>query len=431
MCGIALSTDYATTHDMLQVLQHRGRDGSHVASFRGLHLGQNRLAIVDLSDDAKQPLTTGASTIAFNGEIFNEPELFVAMRSDANKIKPRVHNEIHVIEAIMRRHPAHFERFLDGYYGIVRIDRGRARVVVSRDIVGVVPLYYRRYPFAVASEHKALGSKWREVMPGETLTFSLQGKLLKRRQYDPISLHLDEPDVKHIHHLFERAVVRRVLHSDVKVCVALSGGLDSSLVLAQAARVRSDVEAVTVCLNSNSDELENARRLCSRYNVRHHIVVLDDELIARHRQSILYHLEDPKNNPIKYAAMIRNYFTAMHAPGTVVLCGEGADEVGCGYPPHLARRGLELEWKSYSTLRSMRAINLDRVNKGGLAFTREFRTPFLDRALVLYLMGCRKRPNKEYFREMAKQFYNLPHYILSKPKYGGEEKRLWNIVQTW
>jgi hypothetical protein len=128
--------------------------------------------------------------------------------------------------------------------------------------------------------------------------------------------------------------------------------------------------------------------------------------------------------------MIRNFYTAKHAPGTVILCGEGADEIGCGYPPHLARTGIDLEWKSLSTLRSMPAINLDRVNKGGMAHTREFRTPFLDRALVLYVVGCQKQPGKRYFRQLAMS-YGVPRFILDKVKYSIEEQALWAIVSSW
>lgn len=435
MCGLAMSTDVALTWSMLEVLAHRGKDERRVVAHRNkIWLGQNRLAIVDLTPAASQPLVTAASIVAFNGEIFNCDTLGLAMLADANPIKPKVVNEIHVIEALMRRHRKSFERFLDGYYAIALIDRGRQQIVLSRDIIGVVPLYYQRkkgqLPFAVASEKKAL-VKPIEVKPGQTLTFTLEGKLLKQRVYDPISLHMEMLELDHLDMLFRRAVRRRITHSDKPVCVALSGGLDSSLVLAVAHQIDPNIEAVTVGFDPNSEEVNNARMLCEHLHIRRHrIVLLSDALIAKHREAILYHLEDPVHNPIKYAAMIRNYFTAMDAPGTVILCGEGADEVGCGYPPHLARRGLELEWKSFSTLRSMRAINLDRVNKGGMAFTREYRTPFLDRALVLYMMGCSKLPGKQYFRELAMR-YDLPGYILSKAKYSPEETKLWALVNSW
>ena len=305
-------------------------------------------------------------------------------------------------------------------------------------MIGVIPLYYlpskAGRSFQIASEKKAFDAPGaREVMPGETLVFDFKGRLLKRRRFDPYSLHLEDMDLDHLGFLFRRAVSRRITHSEKPVCVALSGGLDSSMVLKTALQVTGykTIHAITVCVDPDSEEAQNAQRFARSLGVSHKVVRVTTADIEQHREALLYHLEDYRQNPIKYAAMIRNYFTAMHAPGTVVLCGEGADEIGCGYPSHLRQSGIGLEWKSLSTLRSMHAINLDRVNKGGMAFTKEFRTPFLDRALVLYLMGCAKAPNKGWFRELATTQLEIPDYILNKCKYTSEESHLWQMVKGW
>lgn len=419
---------------MLKRIEHRGKDARQIKRFKNVWLGHNRLAIVDLSEKAAQPLETDRAIIAFNGEIFNYQELWGGLELHKHHRPPPL-NEIWMLEHLLRRHKQ-FDRLLDGYYGIVRIDKSRQIITVARDLIGVVPLYYQLpgagRAFAIASEIKAFdaGADVREVMPGETLVFSLAGKLQKRRRFDPYSLHLEDMDYGHLEFLFSRAVRRRLLHADVPVCVALSGGLDSSMVLMEAHRLRAKISAITICVDSDSEEVLNARRFTEALEVEHQVVQIDEATITTHQKTILYHLEDYTRNPIKYAAMIRNYFTAMHAPGTVVLCGEGADEIGCGYPPHQKVRGLALEWKSLSTLRSMHAINLDRVNKGGLAFTKEFRTPFLDRALVLYMMGCEKLGDKEHFRHLALKM-GIPSYILNKRKYTSEETRLWQMVEGW
>lgn len=428
MCGIVLASDMREFLLMMDLLAHRGRDGSRFTTYRGLHLGLNRLAIVN-TDTGHQPVTTPSSVLAFNGEIYNQNELYYGMLSDDHKAKPRKNTEAYIIEALTRRNPRNFERFLDGYYAFVRIDKGRQRVIVARDFLGVMPLYYQRDPFAVASESKAL-NKPKEVPPGATLEFTLEGKLTHKHIYDPVSLHMEGMDMDHLEQLFLRAVRRRFAHSERPVCLALSGGLDSSLVLAACAKLGLKLHCITICVNPQSNEAIYAQWVAEHYGMKHHLVTITPDMIEEHRERILYHLEDPIHNPIKYAAMIRNYFTAQWAPGVVILCGEGADEIGGGYPPHLARQGLELEWKCYSTLRSMHAINLDRVNKGGMAHTREFRTPFLDRALVLYCMGCHKRSGKGHFRELAKRL-GVPEYVLNKSKYSSEEDALWQIVSGW
>lgn len=437
MCGIYLSCDF---HDALRgtkVLVHRGQS-SNVRSVPlpqsgWVYVGFNRLAIVDTDEPwAEQPFEDGNSVVAFNGELYNRDVLISGMSVDDNPIKPRARTEVAVIDAMMRRFPRHFQRFFDGYFAIVRVDKSNGQITIARDLLGVMPLYYQKHPFAIASERKALGPHPIEVQPGETLVFNSKGKLLRKHRYDPWSLHMEPMNHGHLADLFLRAVDRRLTHSEVPVCLALSGGLDSALVAAAAYRkTQEPLHAITVVIGGDkSDEVMNARAVCKQFKMVHHVVPITKQQVMEDLPNILYYLEDPRFNPIKYAAMIRNYYTAKYAPGTVILCGEGADEIGCGYPPHLARKGIELEWKSFSTVRSMHAINLDRVNKGGMAFTKEFRTPFLDRALILYCMGCKKEPGKPYFRELAK-WWDVPQCVLDKPKYSTEENLLWGMLHEW
>lgn len=438
MCGIVLAQDQQVAEDMLRTIAHRGRDQRGLCNHQDLWIGTNRLKIVDVREDyAQQPLISAGSLLAFNGEIFNRDILYQAMLDDANCLKPKSRAEIQVLDTLIQRHKGNFQRFLDGYFGLIRIDLYHDEVMVSRDMLGVVPLYYQLKPdFRVASENKALGMACIEVQPGETITFwreqqSKRWQIKHKRRFEPVSLHMEAMDMEHLRYLFDRAVRRRIEHAEVPVCIALSGGLDSSLVVASAVtQGYANLHALTVCIDPESEEAQNAVKLCRYYGVRHDLVCVTRDEIKAEVGPILYALEDYTPNKIKYAAMVRNYFVAKHADATVILCGEGADELGCGYPSHKGLHGLQREWKSYSTLRSMHAINLDRVNKGGMAHTKEYRTPFLDRALVLYVMGCVKADNKNYFRTLA-GFYGMPDYILAKGKYSAEEEVLWEIVSRW
>lgn len=423
MCGIALAETKAQVEKMLELLEHRGKDHRGLVEVGPFYLGHNRLAIVDLECSGHQPLETLRGVLAFNGEIYNYARLY-----DALFKKPPVKNEIHVLEKIVRAH-TQFWRMLDGPYAFVYVDKQKKTVMASRDMVGIIPLYYTREPLRIASEKKALEGKVEEFRAGETLWFDYGGRLLRRHVQDMYSMHMADLDLEHLHFLFRAAVLKRMVHSDRPVCVALSGGLDSAMVLTQAVQCGWRMGAITVAVDEESLEVRNARRLCEYLGVPHTVVVLKNEHVDG--QKILWHLEDEKYNPIKWAAMIRNYFVAKHAPGVVILCGEGADEIGCGYPSHQTLHGIDLEWKALSTLRSMPAINLDRVNKGGMAWTKEYRVPFLDRALVLYLMGVKKEPGKKYFRQLAKEKLRVPDYILQKEKYSAEEEKLWALVESW
>jgi len=433
MCGIVVAPSHDVGERMLDLIQHRGRDFRqlHELPEMGLWIGVNRLAIVDSHDPfAQQPLLTEGQALAFNGEIYNRRELYRLMLQD-QEVKPNDAAEVEVINALLQRHPGNFDRFLDGYYAFVHVDRKRRTVTLARDLVGVIPLFYTTRPdLRVCSERKGLGTPCLELQPGEVVTLIARNggwRVLRQRRWEPASLHLEPMDHFHLQMLFERAVLRRIEHSERPVCLALSGGLDSSLIAVAAARHQHYLHCITVCLDRDGIEATNAVELCRQLGVPHDLVVITPDQIRVELPAIVAALDDPIPNKIKRAAMVRNWFVAKHAPGIVILCGEGADELGGGYPSHQACSGLQLEWKTYSTVRSMHAINLDRVNLGGMAHTREYRTPFLDRALLLYCLGCRKARNKEYFRQLA-QRYGIPGEIIWRTKYSNEEEVLWSIV---
>lgn len=436
-----LGRSFAMVNRGLNNMQHRGPDGKGVFDAAGGYVvGQNRLAIVDLSANALQPKATGlnrAGTMtrkvtAFNGEIYNFGRVADALQNPSLSYK---RNEINTLHALMDE-CQDFMRVLDGDFAIVHVDH-RGEVTLARDWVGVVPLYYQFVDgdLIAASEKKAMlfgeGTKIHEVQPGETIRH-LKGKYTKRWTWDPISLHMRMPMLMDLEELFGKAVRTRYLHSDVPVSVALSGGLDSSLILLELSMLpvkKQPLTAVTVVVEE-SDELEIAQRLAQQLRIEHVVVKLTEEEIRSEWDRILYHMEsvDGLSNPIKWRGMVRNYFVAKYAETKVILTGEGADEVFCGYPSHAGKKGLALEWKSFGTFKSMPAINLDRVNKGGLAWGAEYRVPFLDRDLVLYAMSCFKVPGKQLLREMAERM-DMPEYVLEKPKYGKEEKKLGEIYE--
>lgn len=427
MCGIVLARTYEEAWEMLEVLAHRGKDDRRIVPTwaGGWFVGQNRLAIVG-GKQAYQPFVAknGAVT-TFNGEIYNYKEIRDSLRETTEG------TEVAVLSALIE-YCSGFSRILDGYYGLIHVRNNL--ITIARDLLGVVPLYYGVKDgklAVVASESKAIKNVDHilEVQPGSTIRFNREGHAFDRDKFDPYSLHLEDVDHAHIQFLLKRAVGRRIRHSDAPVSMALSGGLDSSMILWAAAQMRLVGEgfldeAITVGADPNSDEVQNARELAALCRIDWKFVQVSEEQVMRDCSMIRWHLEDQEDNPVKWRGMLRNYYVAKNAKNKVILCGEGADELGCGYPSHKeAKFGLQLEWKSLSTVWSMPAINLDRVNKGGMAWTKEYRTPFLDRALVLYMLGCKKEIEKGIFRETAKRM-GVPEFILNKPKYGEEEKAL-------
>jgi asparagine synthase (glutamine-hydrolysing) len=414
MCGIALSPKREQTEAMLAVLAHRGRDDRQIAHYKGQYLGFNRLAIVAPGDEGIQPTETNHGVLALNGEIYN----WQAIRDLLPEL-PYYDSEASVVCALIDLYPHGFWRHLDGSYALVYIDKRRNQIIASRDFLGIIPLYHYKAMFA--SERKAfLALHCQSLRAGETIWMNFNGRISARHQQDYYSMHLAEADLFHVEQLFRAAVRKRIEHSTRPVSVALSGGIDSALVMRAALDVKRDIEAITIQACADSYDAINASRLAAEWGFAHRVVTIDERLnVAEMERS----LECSRSNPIKWRGFVRNYFVAKYATGTVILCGEGADELGCGYPSHDTRDGLALEWKRLSTVKSMPSINLDRVNLGGMAWTKEYRTPFLDRELVLYVMGCRALPHKELWRALAKRM-GVPDYILDKPKYTHDEVAL-------
>jgi len=413
MCGIALSANRDHTEVMLAALGHRGRDDRRIAHYCGQYLGFNRLAIV-APEEGAQPAETRHGVLALNGEIYN----WRAIR-DLLPEPPLHDSEASVVCALIDAYPRGFWRHLDGSYALVYLDKRRQQIIASRDFLGIIPLYHRKAEFA--SERKAFGvSPCETLRAGETLWLNFAGNVLARHQQDYYSMHLAEPDLFHVEQLFRVAVAKRIKHSTRPVSVALSGGIDSALVMRAALDVKPDIEAITLQACDDSPDAINASLLAAEWGFAHRVITINEPLDVPAMERAL---ECSSANPVKWRGFVRNYLVAKHASGVVILCGEGADELGCGYPSHATRTGLGLEWKRLSTIRSMPAINLDRVNLGGMAWTKEYRTPFLDRELVLYVMGCRALPHKALWRNLAKQM-GVPHFILDKPKYTRDEVAL-------
>lgn len=417
MCAIVFSKDFTRADRMLDKLAHRGRDASALIATHGGYLGHNRLAIVNL-DGGAQPLRyQDGSAVAFNGEIYNYLRLIGAGLVD----EPEHRTEVGVIGALMRKHPWDVQRFVDGPFAVAYVREGA--LFMARDVFGEMPLYYDPKTWEVASERKALEHPV-EVLPGETVCVNLtKGTIQGKSRFDPFSLRLAFLEPTRFFDLFLLAVQKRIAHSDVEVCLALSGGMDSACV-AMAARLMfptRTIRAITVAVDLDSDEVLNARLVAEAANLTH--VVVEAKMSEAEKAQLEWALEDPRPNPVKWRGAVRNFLVARDAPGKVILSGEGADEIACGYPSHHTRTSFERQVKSLSTLKSMHAINLDRANKCGMAWTKEYRLPFLDNALVEYAMSTERLPEKELIRDLAFRL-RVPTEVLNKPKYGPEETAL-------
>lgn len=376
MCGIAglLYTDGARAcpedrlRAMRDVMMHRGPDDSGVYLDRNLGLAHRRLSIIDLGT-GHQPMSTpdGALTVVFNGEIYNYRELRRELEQRGHVF--RTQSDTEVLLHLYRELGEDCASRLNGIFAFAIWDRARRLLFLARDHMGIKPLYYVSAPdaFVFASEAKVLfhsghvtpavefdavpeylvfgyvageRSLFRQVrtlLPGHVMTVA-DGAVHSRPYWSPLprarrrigeAQALEELDA-----LLDSAVGMQMV-SDVPLGTFCSGGVDSSLVSALCAR-RSGTPINTYSIGFHErdhDETEYARLVAQRYQTRHHELRVDQREFAELLPRMVWHNDEP----LMFANSVQIYALSRLAKRevTVVLTGEGADELFAGYPRYL------------------------------------------------------------------------------------------------
>jgi len=355
-------------------LATRGPDGSGhrvlVGPLPG-GLGHRRLAILDPSPGGSQPMVDAEAhtSVVYNGEIYNFPEL--RRRLEAKGARFRSDCDTEILLAGWREWGTDLVGHLRGIFSFAVVDEATGRVFMARDPLGVKPLYWARSggvllagsaprailalapelrrdldPIAIAEFLTLLWiphprTPWRHVHklpPGHALLFD--GSATKEWEFRPRCERTDEAlDPAALAEMLEEATVAQLL-SDVPVGLLLSGGLDSTLLLAFMARHRSDgssLHALTAGYGAASqrlevvpDDLPYARRAAAAFpDIDLHEVNVDDDPSAD-MDELAWHFDDPVADP----AAITLYRLCKASPVKVLLSGVGGEELFAGYPRH-------------------------------------------------------------------------------------------------
>ena len=389
MCGIAMVYGDGAAQAvslMLERLEHRGPDevGLHALDEHATVLGHTRLSIMD-PEHGHQPMVDGDAAVIANGEIYNHATL----RDDLDGVEFRTGSDTEVLLPLHERHGADLAERLDGMFAFVISDDGK--VVAGRDPIGIKPLYRARRGDAVAfaSELKALaGDGWDQVEAVPPGHVWVDGTL--QQYYEVPAARTDgatddeavERWCEALRTTLDRAVHKRLM-ADVPVGAFLSGGLDSSIVAALAARHFPDLQTFPLGFEGSADH-EAARLVAEHLGTRHHeILVPEDEVVAV-LPEVLYHLESWDADLVRSA--LPTYLVARFAAEhlKVVLTGEGADELFAGYRYHADYRDdpATLQHELRRSVTAMHDSNLQRVDRMTMAHALEGRVPFLDKQVV-------------------------------------------------
>ena len=517
MCGIAgFYGPYgeAELRAMTNAIAHRGPDDEGAELVEGLRapnrvgLGHRRLSIIDLSS-GHQPMWSADRTvgIVYNGEIYNYRVLRRELAAAGGQFRTECDTEV-IVEGWRLWGAAILPR-LEGMFAFGLWDARVGRWVLVRDRWGIKPLYYASPAtgtLAFASEiralkrlmprltlnravlHDYLHYSWtpgpetmfsgvRHIPPGGVLTWGPDGETLA--SFAPAARQQGASRASAAAELRERfdAAVTAHLVADVPVGVTLSGGLDSSAVLAGVVRSvpAQEVDAFTVGFGLADDETPFARRMAEAAGVRHHVRNVAKEKIAADFARIIDILEEPIAHPVLQTTYEAAGLAREHVK--VTLIGEGSDELFLGYPQHTLLRApfawapppllqryymavacltptsgelaamLRPEMRDDDLIRAsahrfdplfradavagaqafeieypLVANQLARIDKLTMAHSLEARVPFLDNDFAAFArtlpvsMKLRGAVTKAVFRDAMRE--RLPPEILNRPKAG-------------
>jgi asparagine synthase (glutamine-hydrolysing) len=388
MCGIVGTARVAGGVDsdllvrMRDTMVHRGPDdsGAWISDDRRVGLAMRRLAIIDLSPGGHQPMVDAATgaVVTFNGEIYNYRELKKELENLGDSF--RTHSDTEVLLACYRRWGTACLERLNGMFAFGLYDPRLRSVFLARDRAGEKPLFYRAsgQEISFASELKALfedpaaprrldpdglaffltygyvpGERclvagYRKLLQGHALTFDLASGASRVWPYWQLPEHRpSSKPVDELEHDLETLLqdsVRLRLTADVPVGILLSGGVDSSLVTAMAARVSGGpVHTFTVSFPGQPafDEAPHARLVAGHFGTVHTELVAEPAtldllpLLARHY-----------DEPIGDASMLPTYLVSrlIRKHATVALGGDGGDELFAGYH-HYGWIGRHAAWR--------------------------------------------------------------------------------------
>jgi asparagine synthase (glutamine-hydrolysing) len=357
---------------MCQTIVHRGPDDEGILCQGAVGLGMRRLSIIDVAG-GHQPIHNEDQTIwvVFNGEIYNFAELKQELEARGHVFS--THSDTEVIVHLYEEMGADCVRKLRGMFAIALYDFPRKKLLLARDRLGKKPLYYglsqgrlyfgseiktmlavapdlartdpesllQYFYFGYIADPDTAFADIRKLPPGCLLEYS--GGEIKLRQYWDVPAygtavpHSEEECLEKLEHLLAEAVKIRLI-SEVPLGALLSGGVDSSLVVALMARASSrPVKTFSIGFaHEDFDEAQYARAVAERFGTEHHELVVEPNI-----QETLEVLSRSLEEPFGDSSAVPTYYVSQMARQhvTVALSGDGGDELFAGYDRYLVHMG--------------------------------------------------------------------------------------------
>jgi asparagine synthase (glutamine-hydrolysing) len=355
------------------LLAKRGPDDQGMFLLRHVGLGHRRLSVIDLTDNAKQPMTdeSGRYTIVYNGEIYNFPHLKTLLTQAGFVFRSTSDTEVLLNMYIWKG--ASCLSYLNGFFAFAIYDKSDDSLFIARDRLGVKPLHYwlDDDKIVFASELKSLlayglpreldysslflylqlnyvpapdtifkGIK--KLLPGHFMV--VKNKNVSIESYYKIPYDRDNLNPEHLSYeqqqeklktLLDNAVQDRLI-ADVPLGAFLSGGIDSSVVVGLASRHTKNLNTFSIGYKDEPffDETHYAELVAEHFKTNHTTFSLSNEDLYQHLFDILDYLDEPFADSSAIPTYVLSHHTKKTA--TVALSGDGADELMSGYTKHMA-----------------------------------------------------------------------------------------------
>jgi asparagine synthase (glutamine-hydrolysing) len=434
MCGITLLLN--DTFSNLSALKHRGPHDHNEVYVRGHTMIFDRLAINDTSDKGRQPFCIHNSWSMCNGEIFNHRMLkqvhdFITnSKSDCEIIH-------HLILQYDMNNLHQCFRELDGDFAFIFVSD--SHIIAARDPMGVRPLYIAKNErleiIGFASEAKAFQNAHSVIHfpPGH---YWVNNTLVS---YQPLPLyshisHVETNRTKAINKiriLMYESIFKRIQNTDQSIAFFLSGGLDSSIIAAVAAKISHPHKIETYSIGTSeedSPDLIAAQKVADYIGSNHHVISFSPETLFDKIETTVRAIESYDCTTVRASVPMYalSEYISKHTNHKVILSGEGADELFGGYLYfHHAPNVNEFQAETIRLCRDVHMYDVLRADRCTAAHGLELRVPFFDKTFVDYVLsidpvwkiipengGMEKMILREAFRD------HLPDTVINRQKNG-------------
>ena len=350
MCGIIGGnwfTSEKQTKSHLKKIIHRGRDASIVDEIDGVFVGHNRLSIQDLSSTANQPMWNGDKTvcIVYNGELWDSN--YTKELKDKITIPFKTKSDTEIILNAYCEFGTDSFKDLDGMFSFAIVDTKINKVLVVKDYVGELPLWYaidNDGKMVFCSEKKGLPiselyeKQVKAIYPGTFLEYDYKTLEHQTTTYYKLPTEIINDDretiVTNIRTMLEEAVKVKMV-SDVPICTILSGGIDSVITTYILSRIKPDIEAFVVSMgdgDTKNDDIKYARIAAKEFGVKLHEIILTEKDVEDAVNETLYVIEQSRWQNVGSAIAQIALSKKINELGfKVVFSGDLSDEIWGSY----------------------------------------------------------------------------------------------------